>query len=73
MRSRVLHLDAPFTLAIFPDPADTTRYAAFIGQSGLGLPDRDYYLEDDARFVEYRAAYRNYAVRVMSLAGIEQA
>jgi endothelin-converting enzyme/putative endopeptidase len=67
-----LHLEAPFALAIFPDPADTTRYAAAVGQSGLGLPDRDYYLEDDARFVEYRAAYRTYAVRVMSLAGMEQ-
>jgi endothelin-converting enzyme/putative endopeptidase len=68
-----LHLEAPFAFSIIPDPADTTRYAAVIEQSGLGLPDRDYYLEDDARFVEYRDAYRNYAIRVMTLAGIDQA
>lgn len=68
-----LHLAAPFALSILPDPADTTRYVAAIDQAGLGLPDRDYYLEDDARFVEYRNAYHRYAVRVLTLAGIDDA
>jgi endothelin-converting enzyme/putative endopeptidase len=68
-----LHLTAPFALGIIPDPADTTRYVAAIGQSGLGLPDRDYYLEDDARFVEYRNAYHRYAARILTLAGVADA
>jgi len=39
----------------------------------LGLPDRDYYLKDDERFVQYRQAYRTYIETVLSLAGIADA
>lgn len=38
-------------------------------QSGLGLPDRDYYLRDDASLVEKRNAYRDYLARLLTLAG----
>jgi len=68
-----LHLMAPFALSIIPDPADTTRYVAALDQSGLGLPDRDYYLSTDASFVEYRNAYQRYITRVMTLAGFADA
>lgn len=64
---------SPFGIGIMPDPSDTTRYVVGVAQSGLGLPDRDYYLSADPRFVEYRAGYRNYMVRVMTLAGFEAA
>ncbi len=67
------HGDAPFGVGIIPDPADTTRYVAIIGQSGLGMPDRDYYLKEDQRFADYRAAYKNYVAAVMELAGLEDA
>ena len=66
-----LHGTAPFGVGIIPDPADTTKYIAFVGQSGLGLPDRDYYLKSDERFVQYRAAYRDYIAKVFSLAGYQ--
>ncbi|MEX0645632.1 MAG: M13 family metallopeptidase N-terminal domain-containing protein, partial [Parvularculaceae bacterium] len=62
-----LHGSAPFGVGIIPDPADTTKYIAFVGQSGLGLPDRDYYLKTDERFVQYRAAYKDYISKVLSL------
>jgi putative endopeptidase len=68
-----LHLSAPFGIGILPDPADTTRYTLFAGQSGLGMPDREYYLSADERFVEFRKAYRDYIERVQQLAGIENA
>lgn len=68
-----LHGDAPFGVGIIPDPADTTRYIAFVGQSGLGMPDRDYYLKEEDRFVQYRAAYEHYVTTMMSLAGLENA
>ncbi len=68
-----LHGDAPFGVGIIPDPADTTRYIAFVGQSGLGMPDRDYYLKEDERFAGYRAAYKTYVATVMALAGLEDA
>ncbi len=61
---------APFGLGVIPDPADTTRYAVFLGQGGLGLPDRDYYLSNDERMVGFRAAYRDYIVEIFELAGL---
>ena len=67
-----LHADAPFGFGIIPDPADTTRYIAFVGQSGLGMPNRDYYLEDDARFKEYRTAYEAYVTKMLELAGLSK-
>lgn len=68
-----LHLSAPFDVGIIPDPADTTRYTIFAGQAGLGMPDREYYLSEEARFVDFRKAYRDYIVRIQELAGIEDA
>ncbi|WDI30747.1 M13 family metallopeptidase [Hyphococcus flavus] len=66
-----LHGDAPFGVGIIPDPADTTKYIAFVGQSGLGMPDRDYYLNEEDRFVEYREAYDDYVTSVFTLAGLD--
>jgi putative endopeptidase len=68
-----LHMPTPFGVGILPDPADTTRYAVFIGQDGLGMPDREYYLDPSERFAGYRAAYRTYVGRMLSLAGIADA
>jgi putative endopeptidase len=68
-----VHLVGPFGVGIIPDPADTTRYTIFATQDGLGMPDRDYYLLDDARFVQFRGAYRDYIVTLHELAGIEDA
>jgi predicted metalloendopeptidase len=38
----------PFGLTVQPDPKDTSHYAANVQQDGLGLPDRDYYIKNDA-------------------------
>lgn len=62
---------APLSLHVSPDPGDSTRYIVHLNQSGLGLPDRDYYLRDDERFVELRDAYRAYITEVHELAGLE--
>lgn len=63
---------APLGFSLEADPADTTRYIIFVGQSGLGLPNRDYYLRDDETFVGYRAAYRSYIAKLFELAGIAE-
>ncbi len=68
-----IHATAPFGIGIIPDPADTTKYTLFTSQSGLGMPDREYYLSEEDNFVEFRAAYRNYVIKVQELAGIENA
>jgi putative endopeptidase len=60
---------SPVGLGIIPDPANPTRYIAFAGQSGLGMPNREYYLREGADYDRYRAAYRVYVTTLMRLAG----
>ncbi len=64
---------APFDISIDPDSKDSTHYAVSLHQSGLGLPDRDYYLSDDAKFKEIRAQYVSHVQKMLALAGIATA
>lgn len=57
----------PVTLSINIDPKDPTAYIAEIDQSGLGLPDRDYYTNPDPQVAQLRAAYRTYVVAMLHL------
>ena len=60
----------PIHLAIGQDERDATRYVPSFYQSGLGLPNRDYYLKtDDAKFAAVRAKYVDYLARLLTLAG----
>ncbi len=51
------------------DPGDSTRNLLWLQQSGLGLPERDYYLKDDARSREIRAKYVGHVARMLGLLG----
>lgn len=64
---------APVGIGIIPDPADPTRYVAYAGQSGLGMPNRDYYILEGAKYDGFRTAYRDYVIKVQTLAGIPDA
>src|SRR6185437_12540910 len=64
-----LRVRIPFALDISPDEHDATTYVAHLRQGRLGLPDRDYYLKDDAHFVTVRAAYRAHIAKLLTLAG----
>jgi putative endopeptidase len=55
---------APFVDADLKAPG---RYAIYLSQSGLGLPDRDYYLEP--QFASQRQAYADYATQLLTLLG----
>ena len=44
----------------------------YVFQSGLGLPDRDYYLKDDAKLKEYRQKYAAYVSKSLALAGLSR-
>ena len=55
-----LEFSAPFAFGITADPAEPTRYVVTIGQAGLGMPVRDYYLSPGGKFDGYRAAYKTY-------------
>jgi putative endopeptidase len=51
------------------DDKDPTTYVVGLGQSGLGLPDRAYYLKDDVKLATIRTAYQAYLTRMLTLAG----
>ncbi|MCC7097047.1 MAG: M13 family metallopeptidase [Thermomonas sp.] len=61
---------APFGLYVGTDRKDPDRYQVSLGVGGLGLPDRDYYLDGDARFVKIRAAYLDHIQRMLGFAGV---
>ena len=51
-------VDVLHSLEVTADFEDAAAYLVYVGQGGLGLPDRDYYLRDDERSVGIRDAYR---------------
>jgi len=64
-----LGVDAPFDGGVAPDAKDSSRYIAYLGQSGLGLPDRDYYLLDYEKFKALRAGYAQHVEKILALGG----
>ncbi len=61
---------APVSFGVSQDPGQSDRYITILGQAGLGLPDRDYYVSEDERFVSLRNQYRDHVVRMFTLADI---
>lgn len=61
-----------FGIYITQDAGNPERYLTHISQSGLGLPNRDYYSRDDAPFPEHRAAYVDYIEATFARAGIDE-
>jgi putative endopeptidase len=61
---------APVNIGIGVDQDEPTRYTASAGQARLGLPVRDYYLLTGEKYVAIRKAYRDYLIRLQTLAGI---
>ena len=59
----------PLLVDANPDLDDPSVYIADFRQSGLGLPDRDYYLKADERFAKARTAYADYLTKLFSLSG----
>jgi len=56
-----------------PDLHDASVEIANIFQGGLGLPDRDYYIKDDAKSQETRAKYQEHLTRMFKLIGDDDA
>jgi putative endopeptidase len=51
------------------DYKNSTMIIAALGAGSLGLPDRDYYLRDDARFSTIRTQYVDHVAKMLALAG----
>ncbi len=60
-------VDVPFDLGVNQDAKEPTTYAVGLSQSGLGMPDRDYYLKPD--FAAQKAAYQTHLASMLTLAG----
>jgi predicted metalloendopeptidase len=60
---------APFSVQVNLDARNSAQYAVILRQSGLGMPDRDYYLKDDAKLKEARLAYRAHIEKMLTMAG----
>jgi putative endopeptidase len=59
----------PFRIAVGSDERTPTAMIVHLGQAGLGLPDRDYYLSDDPALASKRTAYQAYLAQLLTLAG----
>jgi putative endopeptidase len=62
-----------FDLSNGQDYKDATKMIAVVDQNGLGLPDRDYYLKDDADKKEAREKYRAHLEAMFELGGVKGA
>jgi putative endopeptidase len=60
---------AAFTFGARPDAKDSSKTIANIGQGGLSLPDRSYYLNTDAKSVETRSRFVAHMANMFQLAG----
>ncbi|PWF55662.1 M13 family metallopeptidase [Massilia glaciei] len=68
-RLSMIGVATPFGMRVGQDARESTRYAAYLGQRGLGLPDRDYYLKDEARMVDIRAKYLKHMETILGMVG----
>ncbi len=66
-------ITTPFMgLASFADLNDSSMNAPYITPGGLGLPDRDYYLDQDAKSKEIRQQYVDHMVRMFKFIGVDE-
>jgi putative endopeptidase len=73
MGSVKLGTESIFNVGIGIDDKNPNAYSVNLSQSGLGLPDRDYYLLDDKALAAVRDAYKKYLADMLTLAGFKNA
>ena len=67
------YTDRLFGVWVAQNLNDPSRNVPYLLQGGLGLPDRDYYVQRGPRMDAIRAAYRAHIARVLTLAGLDRA
>jgi endothelin-converting enzyme/putative endopeptidase len=72
-RFHQMAIPVPFGLVASSDNHDPTRVIADIVASGIGLPDRDYYVKTEPRFEEAREKYRSHVMRMIEMSGASRA
>jgi len=64
-----LNLVNPLVGYVDGDAQEPTREILYLYQGGLGMPDRDYYLQNDAKLREYREKYTAFVSNILDMAG----
>jgi putative endopeptidase len=67
-RAQRLFVAQPFAYFVAVDEKNSTQYLSTVTQTGLGMPDRDYYLSDDAKLKGIREKYEPYVRDLLELA-----
>jgi len=68
-----LQLDGPVGFGIGINDKNPNAYSINLGQSGLGMPDRDYYLRDDAELAKTRDAYKAHLAKMFTMVNMDNA
>ncbi|HEY0107589.1 MAG TPA: M13 family metallopeptidase [Rhizomicrobium sp.] len=68
-----LGLDGPFGFSIGIDSKNSDLYSISLSQSGIGMPDRDYYLKTDKEILTAQLAYKKYLAEMLGFAGVKDA
>jgi predicted metalloendopeptidase len=68
-----ISIDGPFNLYVNQDDKDSTKYVMFLVQSGLGMPDKEYYFDDSERGLQLRDAYVAYSEKLLAASGYADA
>lgn len=69
-QSQATGIGGPLAFYIDVDAKNSNRYATHLWQSGLGLPDRDYYFNKAERFVKLRDGYVKHIAKMFNIAGL---
>lgn len=69
-RLHAVGVDGFWSWQVWGDLKDPDTNMAYIGQAGLGLPDRDYYLRDDEASVALQQSYRDYVAQLLEMSGV---
>ena len=73
MGSPASQVSGPFDINIDIDEKNPDAYVILLSQSGLGMPDRDYYLLKDKDSAATREAYHKYLTAMLAFAGVHEA
>jgi endothelin-converting enzyme/putative endopeptidase len=72
LTAEIIHLQLAgvrpfFGLRVEPDQKNASIYIASVSQGGISMPDRDYYLKDDAKSQEIRKAFREHVKKMFEM------
>jgi len=77
VKNQILHFNKTGVSTVYAvyanaDAKNSNMVVTYLYQSGLGMPDRDYYLSDNERFVDIKTKYTEHLVTMFSLMGNDE-